>query len=247
MKYRFCIIALPILLTVGPAFAGPPLRTDDTGTPGNKNWEINVGFTLDKRHTETTYQVPVLDLNYGVGNNIQLNYSVPWLVRHEQETGTKNGVGNSGVGVKWRFLDQERSGVNMSLYPQLEFNNSTSSADRRLVDDGSNLLLPIQVSRKFGPVWINGELGYTLREHHEDEWLYGLSSGYEIREDLTLLGELHGNSTKNFNTNELLFNIGTQWDFSKKFGLLASAGSTLFSNVNDKLSLQLYLGLQMRL
>jgi hypothetical protein len=247
MSSRFCITVFLVLLTAGPAFAGPPLLTDDTGTPGDKHWEINVAFTIDKRHSESTYEAPVLDLNYGIGDNIQIKYEVPWLIRHEQETGTKSGLGNSVFGVKWRFLDQERYGVNMSVYPQFEFNPPTSSADRGLVDEGTNLLLPIQVSRKFGPVWVNGELGYMFRQHHEDEWLYGLSSGYEIREDLTLLGELHGNSTRNFNTNEILFNIGTQWDFTKKFGLLASAGSTLSSNVSDKLSLRLFLGLQMRL
>lgn len=247
MIYRFRIISLLVLLTAGPAFAGPPLLTDDTGTPGDKHWEINVAFTLDKRHTETTYEAPILDFNYGLGNNIQIKYEVPWLVRHERDVGTKAGLGNSVVGVKWRFLDQERYGINMSVYPQYEFNPPTSSADRGLVDDGTNLLLPVQVSKKFGPVWVNGEFGYTFRQHRDDEWLYGLSSGYEIREDLSILGEIHGESTKNFRRHKVVFNIGAQWDFTKRYGLLASAGRSFDSGASGQPNLLIYLGFQMRL
>jgi hypothetical protein len=246
-RYRFCITVLLVLLTVGSAFAGPPLLTDDTGTPGDKQWEINVAFTLDKRHTEATYETPILDFNYGIGDNIQIKYEVPWLVRHEDGAGMKGGLGNSVFGMKWRFLDQERYEVSMSVYPQFEVNPPTSSADRGLVDEGTNLLLPVQVSKKFGPVWVNGEVGYTFRQHFSDEWLYGLSSGYEIRENLSILGEIHGGTTKEFKRHEVVFNIGTQWDFTKKYGLLASAGRSFSSGASGEPNLLLYLGLQMRL
>jgi hypothetical protein len=247
MLHRLLFISVLLLISAGPACAGPPLQTDDTGTPGDKQWEINIAYSLDKRHTTATHETPILDLNYGVGDNIQLKYEVPWLVIHENGIGTKSGLGNSVAGVKWRFLDEKRDGVAMSVYPQVEFNNPTTSADRGIVDEGTNLLLPVQVSKKFGPVWINGEVGYTFRQHSTDEWLYGLSSGYEIRENLSLLGEIHGVSTKNLKNNEVVFNIGTQWDFTKKYGLLASVGRSFRSGASGQPNLLCYLGLQMRL
>lgn len=247
MMYRFIFSIFLVFVTVGPVFAGPPLLTDDTGTPGDKHWEINVAVTIDKRHTEATYEAPILDFNYGLGDNIQLKYEVPWLVRHEDGAGTNGGVGNSVFGVKWRFLDQERDGVNMSVYPQFEVNPPTSSADRGLVDEGTNLLLPVQVSKKFGPVWVNGEFGYTFRQHFDDGWLYGLSSGYEIREDLSIVGEIHGGTTKEFRKHEVVFNVGTQWDFTKRYGLLVSAGRSFNSGASGQPNLLGYLGLQIRL
>jgi hypothetical protein len=247
MTYRLFISAFLVLLTAVPAFAGPPLLTDDPDTPGDKNWEINVAFTLDKRPTESTYETPLIDLNYGVGENIQLKYEVPWLVLHEQGDGTKSGLGNSLVGVKWRFLDEDKSGVNMSVYPQIEFNPPTSSARRGLVDEGTNVLLPVEVSKKFGPVLVNGELGYTIRQHDDDEWFYGLICGYQLQENLTFLGEIHGSATNEFKTNEVVFNIGTQWDFTKRYGLLASAGRSFSRATSDEPNLLLYLGLQIRL
>lgn len=247
MLRRILFTAFLILLATGPAHAGPPLQTDDTGTPGDKHWEINIAYTLDKRHTTTTHETPILDLNYGVGDNIQIKYEVPWLVLHENGIGTKSGLGNSVAGVKWRFLDEKRDVVSMSVYPQFEFNNPTTSADRGIVDEGTNLFLPLQVSKKFGPVWINGEVGYTFRQHTADEWLYGLSSGYEIREDLSLVGEVHGGTTKEFRKHEVVFNIGTQWDFTKKYGLLASVGRSFKSDTGGAPNLLMYLGLQIRL
>lgn len=247
MLQRFLIMLTFLLISTGPAFAGPPLLTDDTGTPGDKHWEINIAYTLDKRHTTATHETPILDLNYGVGDNIQLKYEVPWLVEHESGVGTKSGLGNSVFGVKWRFLDEKTSGVAMSVYPQFEFNNPTSSVDRGIVDDGTDLRLPVQATKKFGPVWINGEVGYAFRQHRDDEWLYGLSSGYEILENLSLLGEIHGGSTRDFKKHEVVFNVGTQWDFTKSLGLLASAGRSFKSGASDEPNLLLYLGLQVRL
>src|SRR6266511_3707895 len=103
MLQRILVITTSLLLiSTGPALAGPPLLTDDTGTPGDKHWEINIAYTLDKRHTEATHQTPVIDINYGVGENIQLKYEIPWVIFHERGIGTRGGIGNSLVGLKWR-------------------------------------------------------------------------------------------------------------------------------------------------
>jgi hypothetical protein len=247
MSLRSCFCIFLVLIVAGPAFAGPPLLTDDPDTPGDKNWEINVAFIIDKTNTEAVFQTPLLDLNYGVGDNIQLKYEVPLQIQHEQGIGTQSGLGNSLVGVKWRFVDEEKFGVNVSTYPQLEFNTSTSLTVNGLVDKGTNLLLPVEVSKKFGPFWVGGELGYTIRQYSGNDWFYGLCSGYELQENLTLMGEIHGGFTKELKKEETVFNIGTQWDFSKKFGLLASAGRSLGRATSEEPNLLFYLGLQMRL
>jgi len=248
MLQRILVITTSLLLiSTGPALAGPPLLTDDTGTPGDKHWEINIAYTLDKRHTVATHETPVLDFNYGLGDNIQLKYEVPWLVLHENGGGTKSGLGNSIAGVKWRFLDDKRDGVAMSVYPQFDFNNPTTSADRGIEEEGTDLRLPLEASKRFGPLWINGEVGYSFRQHNNDEWLYGLISGYDVVENWSILGEIHGGSTKEFKKHEIVFNVGTQWDFSKKYGLLASVGRSFKSGASGDPNLLLYLGVQIRL
>ena len=91
------------------------------------------------------------------------------------------------------------------------------------------------------------ELGYTVQQHNDDEWFYGLICGYEMQENLTILSEIHGGTTKDFKASELVFNIGTQWDFMKKYGLLASIGRSFSRATSNEPNLLLYLGLQIRL
>jgi hypothetical protein len=170
---------------------GPPLRTDDPGTPGDGNWEVNLAATADKRDSRLLLEAPLVDINYGVGERIQLKFEIPWLFLDEDDGPSKNGLGNSQVGVKWRFLDQAEEWLDVSVYPQVEFNNPSSSARRDLVDDGTAWTLPIELEKSFGPVSVNPEIGYVLLED-EDEWLYGLALGYSPSSGIELLAELHG-------------------------------------------------------
>ncbi|MBF0549726.1 MAG: hypothetical protein HQK60_04250 [Deltaproteobacteria bacterium] len=95
-------VALILFLLFVPGdsivYAGPPILTSDTGTPDVGTWEINLGFIVEKRQTETRYQTPDLDMNYGLTDSIQLNLEVPWVVLHETDGDTKNGLGKSDAG-----------------------------------------------------------------------------------------------------------------------------------------------------
>jgi len=47
--------------------------TDDPGTPGDGKWENNFAIAFEHRPGETAYDVPAIELNYGVGAHIQLS------------------------------------------------------------------------------------------------------------------------------------------------------------------------------
>ena len=87
------------------AQGGPPLRTDDPGTPGNRNWEINVASTQFWSKSEREFESPLLDINYGLGDRIQLKYEVPYRFDSDHGAPFKSGIGNSLLGVKWRFYE----------------------------------------------------------------------------------------------------------------------------------------------
>jgi hypothetical protein len=89
-------IALFLLGTVPlAAQGGPPLRTDEPGTPGNRNWEINVASTQFWSKAEREFESPLLDINYGLGDRIQLKYEVPYLFDSDHGAPFKGGFGNS--------------------------------------------------------------------------------------------------------------------------------------------------------
>src|SRR5205823_11689975 len=219
-----CVAALPRRVV---AQGGPPLLTDDPETPGNRHWEINVAWTLSQKQNERLFAIPLIDINYGLGQHIQLKAEVPWLVLQERRGGTQSGIGSTNVGVKWRFLDKDRHGFAMSTYPQLEMRTSASSVKRGLIEQGSELLLPIEISQKLGPVTIDGEVGYQVVQRDKDEVLYGLVVGGEINNRLELVGEIHGTAKRNFASNELIFNVGGRFKMSKHYTLLFSAGRSL--------------------
>jgi hypothetical protein len=115
--YLVRLSALLLLLAgAAGAQAGPPFRTDDPETPGNKHWEINFGFLGDRNPSEGYYSIPDFDINYGLGDRIQLKYELPIAV-HDLRGGTGNteeiaptsqahvnmGLGQSLLGIKWRF------------------------------------------------------------------------------------------------------------------------------------------------
>lgn len=233
-------------LTAPEVFAqgGPPLITDDPGTPGDDTWEINVAFTAEKRRTERSYESPILDINYGLGERIQLKYEVPWLVLDEHGQRTRTGLGNSVFGVKWRFFDQDSQRIDMSVYPQFEFNNSDSAADRGLVDRGAEFVLPFQMEESFGPISLNPEFGYALNEYNDNEWIYGLAVGYEASSNLELLAEISGTTDQDFEDDELVFNLGARCGLSESRTLLLSAGRSFHSAASGEPEFLLYAGIQ---
>ncbi len=233
-------------LSVRTAWAqgGPPLITDDPGTPGHGNWEVNLAFTAEKRRRERSYESPLLDINYGVGERIQLKYEVPWLILDEKGRHTSAGLGNSALGVKWRFFDQDKQGIDMSVYPQLEFNNSHSSFDRGLVEKGMGFVLPVQLQKSWGAFSLNPELGYVLREYNENEWIYGLAMGYQASSTLELLGEISGTADQDFENDELVFNIGARWDLNETSTFLISAGRSFRDSASNEPEFLLYAGMQ---
>jgi hypothetical protein len=98
------------------AQGGPPFRTDDPETPGNKHWEINFGFIGDRNPAAGAYQVPDFDINYGLGDRLQLKYEIPIAIEETRpQPGTHlqpaipgqviGGLGESLLGVKWRFYE----------------------------------------------------------------------------------------------------------------------------------------------
>src|SRR5712671_1179360 len=106
---------------------GPPMITDDPGTPGNGKWENNLAIAFEHRPGETAYEVPAIDLNYGLGEHIQLTLQIAPILLQRSDHGLIGGPGGTETAVKWRFLNQAMSGVDMSMFPRVIFNIEQSS------------------------------------------------------------------------------------------------------------------------
>ena len=245
------LFVLVICMAAGPrqvvGQAGPPLLTDDPDTPGNRHWEINVAWTLSQKQNERFFGFPLIDINYGLGQRLQLKAEVPWLILKEGGQESESGIGSANLGVKWRFLDESLHGFAMSTYPQLEIRTSASSARRGLIEQGAELRLPIEMSRKMGPVTFDAEVGYQFVQREKDEGVYGLALRREISKRLELLAEIHGIAKRHVADEELIVNIGGRFKMSKHYTLLFSSGRSLRRAATRQPTFIAYIGWQFNL
>jgi hypothetical protein len=137
-RLRGVIYALVLWTSNATGQAGPPFRSDDPGTPRNGQWEINIAGVGQRNPSEGRYSLPNLDLNYGLGDRIQLKYEMAYGIEEVRGStpSVAGGVGNSFAGVKYRFFETPanktgESNFTMSVYPQLLFSDAVSSSVRR--------------------------------------------------------------------------------------------------------------------
>jgi len=194
-------LMLPI---VASAQGGPPFSSDDPDTPGNNHWEINIGFIGERSLYGGSYETPDIDINYGVGNRIQLKYELPLSIL-ETRGGPSHvlaGPGNSLLGVKYRFY-QRHSKTHMrdgerevkfsaSVYPQWLLSNPTRSVARGIVDPAPQFLLPLEGNAEIGWLRLSGEVGYWFAgKGVPNAWIRGVVAGHEFRKDTELYLELY--------------------------------------------------------
>jgi hypothetical protein len=237
------LFAAALSLAAAPARAqgGPPLVTDDPGTPGSGNWEVNVAVTLDRASPSSTWGVPLVDANYGWGERLQFKLEMPLTVVSDG-AGTRGGIGNPLVGVKWRFLDEETAGVAVSTYPQFGFNLVPSSADRGLVESETRFLLPVSAAKTIGPVAVNVEAG-RLFESGGGEWVWGLALGHVFGK-VEALAEVFGIHGDDADARQVVVNLGGRVPVSAASTLLVSGGWSLPSGDGQRHSYA-YVGLQL--
>jgi len=201
------LLPLLILLAIASgasrakAQGGPPFITDDPGTPGNHHWEINFGWIANHNPATSSYQLPDIDINYGLGDRIQLKYEVPLAAVTDENNTTRAGLGESFPGIKWRYYEHHKAGepksdenmdFSLGTYPQASINNPTSAVRRGIVENGPQYYLPIEATAKVGPIDFNGELGRWFgNKHVPSRWGRGLIAGHEFSDRLELYGEIY--------------------------------------------------------
>ena len=220
LRALFVLLLVPAACVFAHAQGGPPLLTDDPGTAEYKHWEINLAVLPEIRSDARAFELPLADFNYGANEHTQLKFEIPLLVEWSDARSHAE-AGDGNFGVKWRFVDQEKHGFDLSTYPQFSFN---SPGPKLLVDRGTSLLLPLQIARTFGRFELNADGGYIIKQHGMDELTFGLAAGYQATKSLELLAELHSVPLRNFAENESVFQLGGRKKFSDHYIFLFAAG-----------------------
>jgi hypothetical protein len=240
MKLCCAAVSIACLLVIDFTRAGPPFVTDDPEPPPPGGWEINVPFILERTPGTTDMDAPLFDLNYGLPD-IQLKVEIPIKIVHNESNGTTAGAGDLLVGVKWRFLNDERSQFQLGTYPQLLL--PTGDRAHELGEGRAAFVLPLVAQKSWGKWTLYGNIGYWWQTAPDkrDYFYAGAVLEREIADRLTLGAELFGNSpTERAASSEFAFNVGGTWKLSDHLNLLFSAGRDI---VGDTQAMA-YIGLQ---
>jgi hypothetical protein len=229
------------------AQAGPPFLTNDPGTPGNANWEINLGSMQSIARGASTYQVPQIDLNAGVGDRIQLTYQVPYVVQTGTARPTESGWGNGYPGIKWRFLDQGEDGWQMSVFPQVETGASLLARQKGIGVPGPRYVLPVQIAKGGGFFDVDVEAGYYIAGHGPSERILGLVIGRKIAEGLELDAEIYDDHVFAAVPRSTTLDVGGRYRLRRGILALFMAGRSIDGTGDGQPEFIGYLGIQMLL
>jgi hypothetical protein len=228
------------------AQGSPPFITGNPGTPGADQWEINLGVMPILRPDEQTYQVPQIDLNYGVGSQIQLTFEVPYVLQDTTGQAFVTGWANGFAAVKWRFIDNNH-GWNVSMFPQLEINGRSSSLRNGIADPGPRFLVPFEVQRNVGPMDLDFEAGYYFPVHGHEERIIGFTAGHDLNNKLEIGGEVSNDYAMGRLPHDTIWDLGFHYEFHKGLLLLFMVGRRFSGAVNDQPNFLSYVGIQILL
>jgi hypothetical protein len=237
-----------VLFLLVPSLAraqgGPPYYTTDPGTPGPNNWEINLGWWPSLYTGSSNMHMPDVDINYGVGDRIQLTYEGAWLRQRNLPGDAQYGLSQDQLGLKWRWYDNDKNGLGISIFPQLSINNPTSSVQRGITPPGAMLLLPMEFTKKLGDFDINWELGYNLAHLGHNGYITGFIVGHDVTKKWELDAEYFGQGAFDGSGRQQVLDAGARYKIRPPFILLLMAGRSILPARNNQPFFVGYFGMQ---
>jgi len=202
--FLFSLIA--VFAFSSASFAAHPLITDDTGTQGKGNTQLEIngetgydkekvdGVTIKARESEIAAAI-----SYGIQDNIDIVLGLPYVWINEKEDGDvtadENGISDISVEVKWMFYENE--GLSLALKPGLTF--PTGDEEKGLGSGRMSYGLTFITTKEIEPWAFHLNLAYTHNEYkleedndanRKDIWHVSFASQVEVVKDLSIVANI---------------------------------------------------------
>lgn len=156
---RTSLVALTLLLPGLAAQAMQPLITDDTGTQGAGVQQIELAAARARRSAGPARQTGdslAATYTYGLTDTVDL-YAAPTFLRMQADGSRTSGWGNTALGLKWRFYENEATGTSLGLKPEFVAPVSSRREARGLGDGRSSGQVTLLLSQQlpFGALHVN--------------------------------------------------------------------------------------------
>lgn len=237
-RYRhFGMLAFLSVLTL------PVAATEDTDTPGAGKWEINLGLSATRSGGTWEYGLPDADINYGLGERMQLLLGGTRTSLHEPGMPARAGTGSATVGLKWRLIDQDQAGFALALFPQYSWNPSSSAERRGIVEPGTSLVLPLLLGVRRGDTGYYAEFGRTFENAGGSAWVRGVKFLRQCRENVECRIELQ-HEIVSASGHQTTASAGFKWALNDTWVVVSGIGRDVGRNRNGARGLIFNLGLQ---
>jgi len=217
-RFACALLCLPVL-------AGPPFKTDDPEPVDLGHLEFYVFAAGQRVPGESSGIGPAIEFNYGILPDTQFHIVVPLAYDRPEGASSKAGIGDTEVGIKYRFLQETDSRPQVGIFPLVEI--PTGDADRGLGGGHTQVYLPVWIQKSWGAWTTYGGYGWWRNPGAGNRnWTYaGWLLQRDLGERLTLGGELFHTTAATLDGRASNgFDLGGQVNFGEKHHLLFSAG-----------------------
>jgi len=188
------------------SWAAHPFITDDTGTQGQGNWqlELQADFLRDERTAGGAQRKDKVNaytsvLSYGILENLDVQVGASYLNTRTTESGVtiadESGMGDSTVELKWRFY--EADDFSLALKPGLTL--PTGNEEKGLGTGKTSWAIALLAAYEAEPWTFLGNIAYTrarfklpqdAEESRSDLWRVSGGAAYALTGEVRLVGEL---------------------------------------------------------
>jgi long-subunit fatty acid transport protein len=188
------------------ARAEHPFITDDTGTQGKGNWQLELqgDFLRDKSTAGGVEQKSKGDtytsvLSYGILDNLDVQVGVPFVSFRTSQNGVtvadESGVSDMTLELKWRFY--EEGGLSLGLKPGLTL--PTGDENKGLGTGKTSWGVTLLATYEAEPWTFLANVAYahvrfkdaqTAADSRSDQWRVSGGASYELTGEWRLVGEL---------------------------------------------------------
>lgn len=207
MKKSLVASVLTMMVAVQGAFAAHPLITDDAGTVGGGNvqLEVNGEVTSDKvrvfneerggHMTEKSRGGTVgVIATIGVHERVDVVLGIPyqWYATRQDgdRTGRADGLSDISLDVKWRFFEQD--GWSLAAKPGVSL--PTGDDERGLGAGRATYRTFLIGTKELAPFAFHANLGYIRNENRVDErknlWHASVAAEMEVIKDLKAVANI---------------------------------------------------------
>ena len=233
---RLLIASLAACALADPAAAGPPYVTDDPVPTELGHWEIYSFFdgAIDRGEVAGATG---FDLNYGPVPGVQLTATLPLAVTTDPRL--KVGIGDLEAGIKYRFFEDQRSGISIAVFPRVILPSSGSGK--------TSILLPVWagINRGNWSLFVGG--GYHLRygRDNKNSAFEAVALTHQIGKQLSLGAEVaHEGADVLGGHGQTVIGAGAVIGLNRTFSLLLSGGP-IVEDGSKHVSARLYAALSL--